>query len=69
MTKKLYGQLIHEHNQKNLQTEDDIIEYRQEIEKELVKNIHETNASLMDYIYDKNNNFNSIIQNCFQYNA
>ena len=24
-----------------------------------VKNIHETNASLMDYIYDKNNNFNS----------
>lgn len=42
MTKKLYGQVIQEHNQKNLQTEDDIIEYRQEIEKELVKNINQT---------------------------
>lgn len=42
MIKKTYGQVVQDHKQKNIQTEDDIIEYRQEIEKELVKNINET---------------------------
>lgn len=42
MIKKTYGQVVRDHKQKNIQTEDDIIEYRREMEPELIRNLNET---------------------------
>lgn len=40
--KKTYGQTIIEHREKNLTMDDDVIEYRREMEPHIMQNIHET---------------------------
>lgn len=42
MVKKTYGQELLDHRKKNLEVEDDVIEYRRVIEKDIAKQLHET---------------------------
>lgn len=57
MTKKTYGELVFEHHAKGLTLEDDIIEYRRQMEPSVVEKVHKcAHDSRHHHIY-KNKDF------------
>jgi hypothetical protein len=57
MKKKTYGQTVLEYQDKNIGIEDDVIEYRRSMEKELLENIYQTAQNAKDQDLYKNKDF------------
>jgi len=57
MDKKTYGQQLQEHRKKNLEVEDDVIEYRRVIEKDIAQQLHETAFSAKSQTLYKDKDF------------
>lgn len=66
MDKKTYGQQLLEHRKKNLEIEDDVIEYRRPIEEDLARRLHETAFSAKSQSLYKDRDFYLVMMTKFE---